>query len=464
MDQPEKDRIPRIFALEMAMLTLAAISGLVLLFSLIFGWNNLVVIFIAGIVFTFSIVMVIRLVMDPDSVRARQSNILLKLASQMLELTSTGLNYESARKICDLLLPSTAAIAVAITDQEQVLAYSGHKSEANPSGGNIKTQATRDTLKDGEVRVLLKPEDIGFSIDMPGIRAAIVVPLKVRGNVEGTLKFYFRRARHINETQKSIAIGLGSLLSTQMAAAALEEQAALAASMELRMLQSQINPHFLFNTINTIASFIRTDPETARKLLREFATFYRSTLEDSGDEIMLRREVEQTQRYFTFEEARFGTDRVQMQTDIDPELSEMMVPPFLIQPLVENTVRHAMPSEGKMTVVVGAHIKGDDVVISVKDDGIGMTEEERMNILHPESSTGMGIAVKNIHDRIQGYFNAGSHMEVESELGKGTCISLILKDAAKDALAAHEEAAANELTSNEAGANEVSAQSILLEN
>ena len=115
-----------------------------------------------------------------------------------------------------------------------------------------------------------------------------------------------------------------------MAASALEEQTALATKMELKMLQSQINPHFLFNTINTIASFTRTDPARARTLLREFAKFYRSTLEDSGDLIEFRRELEQTQRYFMFELARFGEDRLELVCDVEPEVEDMMVPPFLI--------------------------------------------------------------------------------------------------------------------------------------
>ena len=434
MEESKKEHPSRLFTLEMLMFTIAVISGMVLLYSLITGQVNIFVLFAAGLSFTLSIVMVIRLLMDPDSVRARQSDAMLKLASQTLACMSDGLDREAAQKICGLLLPSTAAIAVAITDKEQILAYSGYEAAANPSGSVIRTLATHATLSDGMMRILFTPEEIGFSDHTTNIQAAIIVPLKIGRNVEGTLKFYYRRAKHISETQKSIAEGFGKLLSTQMAAAALEEQTKLATSMELKMLQSQINPHFLFNTINTIASLIRTDPETARKLLREFAVFYRRTLEDSADLIVFAREIEQTQRYFTFEVARFGAERVAMQVDIDPEVEDMLVPPFLIQPLVENAVRHAMPSEGRLTVTVTGRIEGDDVVVSVADDGVGMSEEARQNILHPESSTGLGIAVKNVHDRIHGYFGSGAHMDVESELGHGTCVRLVLTGGAMNAM------------------------------
>lgn len=422
--------LPRFFTLEMLMFTITAMSGLVILWSSFSPYRNIAVLIVAGIVFTLSLVVVIRLLMDPDSVRARQSNAMLRLASQTLDCMNEGMTNEAAQQICKLLLPSTAAIAVAITDQNIILGYAGFEEVGSQAGSSIRTHATHATLADGCGRILFTPEDIGFPSSASTIQAAIIVPLVVGRSVEGTLKFYYRRARHISETQKSIAEGFGQLLSTQMAASALEEQTKMATRMELKMLQSQINPHFLFNTINTIASFIRTDPENARVLLRELAAFYRRTLEDSADLIVFAREIEQTRRYFTFEIARFGEDRVCMVEDIAPVVEEMMVPPFLIQPLVENAVRHAMPSEGKLTIRVSGAVEGGDVVVRVADDGRGMTEESRQNILHPESASGLGIAVKNIHDRIRGYFGSGSRMEVESELGVGTTVTLVLGNGA----------------------------------
>lgn len=428
--EDRRGNLPRFFTLEMLMSVLVALAGLVLIWNLVTPEANVVVLFIAGVVFTLAITVLIRLLMDPDSVRARQSNAVLQLASQTLEAMGEGLDAKSSQRICSLLMPSTAAIAVAITDDHSILGYAGYEESHNPTGAIIRTQATYATLADGKTRVLFTPEEIGFPNGAHGINAAIIVPLAVGKDVKGTLKFYYRSANHISETQKSIAVGFGQLLSTQMAASALEEQTALATKMELKMLQSQINPHFLFNTINTIASLTRTDPAQARTLLREFAKFYRSTLEDSRDLIEFQREVEQTQRYFMFELARFGEDRLELICDIQPEVNEMMVPPFLLQPLVENAVRHAMPSEGKLTIRVTGMRTGDDVIVSVIDDGNGMTQEACQNILHPSSTQGMGIAVGNVHDRICGYFGPGTCLEVESELGKGTTVRLVLVDGA----------------------------------
>ena len=154
--------LPRFFTLEMAMFTLTVISAFVLIWSAVSPYRSIVVMVIAGITFTFSLVLVIRLLMDPDSVRARQSDAMLRLASQTLASMKEGMTPAAAQEICRLLLPSTAAIAVAVTDKEQILGYAGFEEEDNPSGSAIQTHATHAVIADGSMRVLLTPEDIGF--------------------------------------------------------------------------------------------------------------------------------------------------------------------------------------------------------------------------------------------------------------------------------------------------------------
>ncbi len=367
--------------------------------------------------------------LDLDSLRAQQTDFILRLSTNMVDIITPGMTPDVAQSICELLLPNTKAIAVSITDTNKILGYVGYLEDYNPQGARLRTQATHDAIADGKTRVIYEAEKIGLPKLAAGpnkISAAIIVPLVVGREVRGVLKFYFENSRDIDETQKSITQGFGHLLATQMAAMEMEEQRELATAMELKMLQSQINPHFLFNTINTIAALIRTDPMKARTLLRDFAVFYRSTLENAQERIPLSRELDQTQRYFSFEVARFGNDRLDITVEIEEEsgLANMLVPPFLIQPLVENAVKHAMPTEGKMTVEIRAYTDGDDAIVSVRDDGVGMTEEARMRIMHPESQTGLGIAVKNVHDRMHGYYGTDASMTVESKLGHGTTVLL----------------------------------------
>ena len=382
-----------------------------------------------GIMFSLSLVVMLWLAMDPDTQAARQSDGLLKLASQMLDCMKGGLTAEAAQHICELLLPATPAIAVAITDTEVILGYAGYNAANNVAGTAIRTTATHETIADGKPRILHNTGDIGLPMSSARINAAIIQPLYVGNKIMGTLKFYYFRANQISETQKSVAKGFAELLSTQMAASALEEQTKLATSMELKALQAQINPHFLFNTLNTIAAYIRIDPAKARVLLRDFAAFYRSTLEDANDLIALEREVKQVERYVSFEVARFGEERLELVVDIQPEVYSMLVPSFMIQPLVENAVKHAMKAEGKLTITIAGVIDGDNIVIAVVDDGVGMTEEQCASMFNGESTTGLGIAARNVRDRMYGYFGPESHMDVESTVGVGTRVSFTLNRA-----------------------------------
>ena len=366
-----------------------------------------------------------------DHIRATITKKLLEFTSKTLEYLSEegGLTFKSAQAICEMLLPGINGVAVAITDTTTILGYAGASEDGNPSGRAIRTQATRDTVADGQKRIMLTAEDIGFKGNVEEIQAAIIVPLNVSKQVVGTLKFYYANPESIDEAQQYIAEGFGKLISTQLAAAALEEQRRLTTSYELKALQAQINPHFLFNTLNTISAFIRMDPKKARELLREFAVFYRKTLENADDLIELSRELEQTQRYFMFELARFGEDKLSLTVNLPEELADIPVPAFMVQPIVENGVRHARHTDGSLNINIDVHADGNDLYIVIADDGVGMSEEKRQNIMHAKSTSGLGIAVRNINDRVTGYFAPGSKMSYESEEGKGTTVTLYLKDA-----------------------------------
>lgn len=426
-------RLPLMYYIRLLACIFAIAAAITMILVIVTSEEPTIMMVISGVVFTACVAAIVYMTLSPDTVRARQTDATLKMSREMVDIMVDGMTAQAAQQICRMLLPNTAAIAVAITNTTDILGYVGYREESNPQGAHIRTQATHDTIKDGQLRVLLNADEIGLPPNAVLIKAAIIVPIKIGKDIKGTLKFYYRNPRKITETQKSIAQGLGALLSTQFAATELEKQRELATSMELKMLQSQINPHFLFNTINTIASLIRTDAARARELLREFAVFYRSTLENSQDKIPLSREIEQTKRYFLFEVARFGEERLEIEVEHCKELdvSEMPVPPFLLQPIVENSVKHAMPAEGKLTVYIRTKIEDDDVLIYVDDNGIGMTEEQCKKIYEPNSQTGLGIAVKNIRDRMLGYYGPDAQMVVTSTLGEGTSTMLRFPGIAK---------------------------------
>ena len=368
---------------------------------------------------------------------------ILSLASKTLDLMRDGLSQPSCQDVCRLLLPETTAIAVAMTDTEGVLAYEGALAADFPPGSPIHTAATLEVLQTGQLGMFQTrgeddPANTGGKVpELPrNVRGGIVVPLNVQSRTYGTIKFYFRSPADIDRTQLAIARGFGQLLSTQLSTHELDRQAELTAKAEVKALQAQINPHFLFNTINTIAAFTRTDPTQARALLREFAVFYRQTLESSDQLIPLSRELEQTRRYLRFEHARFGEDRIKESEHIASGCGDVLVPSFIVQPVVENAVRHAMRDDGPLHIDVRADTDGDDMLIAVADDGFGMDEATRKSLLAgincrhdgtcSKDEKGTGIALRNVSERLDRFYGYGSGLDIMSKPGEGTCVTMRL--------------------------------------
>ena len=367
---------------------------------------------------------------NSDHARARQSNQTLDLASKTVTYMREGLDTHSAQSVCDLLLPATTADAVAITDREKILGFSGIDKEHHELNSPIQTDSTHETLEDGMTRVMESAEEVGFLHTSGKLKAGIIAPLIVNKHIVGAIKFYYRSPRKLGENQKAIAEGFAQLLSTQLSLSYLQQQTELAARMELKALQAQINPHFLFNTINTIAAITRTDPAKARNMLREFAIYYRRLLENTEDLIPLSKEIEQTERYLMFQKARFGEDAITLVVDIEPELADLQVPSFVMQPIVENAVGHGRRDDGTpLNITLRVYHASDSVIISIADDGVGIPPEKLDNLLEGGSETGMGIALKNVNARLKAYFGAISGLYIDSKYGKGTTVYLSLYDA-----------------------------------
>jgi len=385
-----------------------------------------VVIVLCAVAALALVVLLLQINSNPDRLRARQSERTLKLAAQTLPYMQKGLNEESAQEVCKLLLPATEASAVSITDREKILGYFGREMKFHHIGNPISTEATRRAIEEGKTQIARSHEEIGPPKHFKFLQAAICVPFCQNDKVVGVLKFYYRTAQQINANQLAMAEGLGGLLDMQLRLAELEYQRELAAKMNLKALQAQINPHFLYNTINTIASLIRTNPQHARILLREFAVFYRQTLESSMEETTLEWEINQTLRYLGFEKARFGADRIIVGVEVDEELLGVDVPAFIIQPLVENAVAHGRRADEPLHVYIKGSVIDEQVLITVEDDGVGMPESTQEMALKEGNPEHTGIALKNVAERLEGFFGKSAGLRVQSEVNVGTQIILNL--------------------------------------
>ncbi|WP_420239573.1 sensor histidine kinase [Telmatobacter bradus] len=203
----------------------------------------------------------------------------------------------------------------------------------------------------------------------------------------------------------------------------LEEQKRLLLEARLDALQRQINPHFLFNTLNAISSLVRSRPEMARKMTVKLANILRALLKDHDTYVPLSEELRFTDDYLDIEQVRFGTEKLKVVKEIDPASLEAQVPSILLQPLIENSIKHGLePRIGGGTITLRSKLIGDILRIEVEDDGVGMGEKTAPTLRRP----GMGIGMKNVRERLEVLYGQYAKFEVISSPGRGTSVILEL--------------------------------------
>jgi two-component system LytT family sensor kinase len=198
----------------------------------------------------------------------------------------------------------------------------------------------------------------------------------------------------------------------------LEEQNRLLMQARLQALTNQINPHFLFNTLNSISSLIRRDPSRAREMILKLSNILRRLLRKHESMTRLRDELEFIQDYLAIELVRFG-DKLRFEMDVDPITLDMFVPSMLLQPLIENSVKHGLSNkvEGG-TIRVETRFEAGRLYIKVEDDGVGIPEQKLARMLET------GIGVSNVSERLKVLFGSNYRMWVDSQPGNGTRIAI----------------------------------------
>jgi two-component system LytT family sensor kinase len=214
----------------------------------------------------------------------------------------------------------------------------------------------------------------------------------------------------------------------------LEEQGRLLLEARLDALQRQINPHFLFNTLNSIASLVRFRPEQARELIVKLASILRVLLQDRDDLMQLRDEIQFADDYLAIEVARFGTEKLRVVKEIDPDTLDVLVPTMLLQPLIENSIKHGLePRIDGGAITLRSRLQGDKLILTVEDDGVGMPAEPG----HPEYGThsprrghllqaGTGVGMRNVRERMQVLCGPDAGFEILSRPGRGTRVVLAI--------------------------------------
>lgn len=319
---------------------------------------------------------------EREEIAARQAKLALDIANQTLPYFRS-INQESLKHICQIIKEKINSDAVSITDNEKVLAYVG--------------------------------------IEETKLKTAMVIPLNDKTGVIGSLKIYYTKKYDMSHSKQSLAIGLSQIISTLMEISKIEKISEAKNKAEIKALQTQINPHFLFNALNTITSFIRINPNKARELIINLSTYMRYNLEVNDDLIDIHKELEQVKAYVEIEKARFG-EKLKVIYNIDNDINKK-IPSLIIQPLVENAIIHGLRQNGGYgTVTIGAKQQPQGLYIWIENNGVAI-DQEIIDKVYNHNMPENKIGLYNVHHRLELIYGQGLTI---TRLDPGTKIEFII--------------------------------------
>lgn len=353
---------------------------------------------------------------EKDDTAALQSKLALDIANKTLPYFRS-VNEDSLRIICEIIKEDIHSDAVAITSTEKILAYVGEGEDVFKKKNSNLSDITKKSINENKIlNIQVEKEEYSLS-EKANLKTAMIIPLTESKKVIGTLKIYYKEKYDISKSQKTLAIGLSQIISTLMELSKFEQIKEAKNKAEIKALQTQINPHFLFNALNTITSFIRINPDQARNLIINLSTYMRYNLEVNDNLIDINKELEQVRAYVEIEKARFG-DKLKVVYDIEEHIN-IKIPSLIIQPLVENAIIHGIREKcGSGTVIIGVKKKRNKTKIWVENDGITI-DQEIIDKVYNDDMPENKIGLYNVHLRLKLIYEKGLKIQ---RLNPGTKI------------------------------------------
>ncbi|MDW4561160.1 MULTISPECIES: LytS/YhcK type 5TM receptor domain-containing protein [Aeromonas] len=342
----------------------------------------------------------------------------LTIANRTLGIMTQGFTPEASRKIAHIVQEETGVGAVAITDTDKILAFIGTGEDHHKPGTPITSAITLQAIAQNKVLFAdgnRRPYRCSISPHCQ-LGSVLVIPLQGDQGVIGTIKLYEPKKRLFLKINHTLGEGIANLLSQQLLSGRLEQQQRLLVQSELKLVQAQINPHFLFNTLNTISAITRRDPERARQLLLHLSLFFRKNLKRQSGLTTLREEQEHCQSYLEIEQARFG-ERLTVINEIPPHLADMQLPSFTLQPLIENAIKHGICSlleQGRIRLFA-----------EEGPEGVTLCVEDNAGAWQP-GPQGDGLGMSIVDRRLKSAFGERFGIQVQCEPEQWTRVSFTL--------------------------------------
>lgn len=335
-----------------------------------------------------------------------------------------GLEPTGALKASKQLRALLNCGAFAMTDGLRLLAWDGSGTAAKQPDSAAVMGLAAQALGDGRTHVAVldsaQRESLGLAEADADLKAAVICPLKVDSRAVGAVIIL---SKHPSAGLVRATNEVAAWVSAQLELAELSASRTLLMEAEVRALRAQISPHFIYNSLNAIASFINTDPQRARDLVVEFADFTRYSFRRHGDFTTLAEELRCIDRYLLLESARFG-DRLQIRLNIAPEVLSTVIPFLSLQPLVENAVRHGLETkEGKGLVQISARDLGAVTEVTIEDDGVGM-DPEQLRLVLAGQRDGTHVGLRNVDARLRQVYGDEHGLRIDTAVGHGMLIAM----------------------------------------
>ena len=356
---------------------------------------------------------------EKDIIAGKQAKLSLEIANKTLPYFRNG---ESLNEVCKIISDSLGAKAVVITNEKYITASYSTSEDFKIAHTDIKSEVTKQVLKTGKLCIIGQCDDVKYFQCVTGkIKSCIISPLFQGDKVSGTLKIYFDTKENVTASNQYLVEGLSLLISTQLELSSVENLKTMAKEAELKALQTQINPHFLFNALHTTSFFVRKDSNKAREIIIDLSTYLRYNLENSCKLVPLEMELEQVKAYFNIEKARFG-EKISLNIHVDENVKNISIPSLIIQPLVENSIKHGLlkKREGGFVNII-AKKENEGCFITIEDNGIGIDQKIIDNL---DDRIDKNIGLKNVHNRIKLIYGKGLIVE---KLETGTKISFYIE-------------------------------------
>lgn len=343
----------------------------------------------------------------------------LKVAASTEGILRQGFNEENSMRVAQVIYQELDIGAVAITDRERLMAFTGAGDDHHLPGRPISSVWTQRAIETGEV-VYADGNEVPYRCSLHPqckLGSTLVIPLRGENQrVVGTIKLYEAKNRLFSSINRTLGEGIAQLLSAQILAGQYERQKALLTQSEIKLLHAQVNPHFLFNALNTIKAVIRRDSDEAGLLVQYLSTFFRKNLKRPAEIVTLADEIEHVNAYLQIEKARFQA-RLQVRLEVPEALAHLHLPAFTLQPIVENAIKHGTSQLlGVGEITLRASQQAQHLVLDIEDNA---------GLYQPKNDAG-GLGMSLVDKRLRARFGDECGISIACEPDLFTRITLRL--------------------------------------